>query len=69
MDGIETQEMSIGLDRAEIVDRHDLDILSTRFDEGPQHVAADAAKSVDRDANWHDGISSMQISDGFRRPL
>ena len=49
--GIEAQQMRIGLDRGEIVDGHDLDVLAVRFGDGAQHVAADTAKPVDGDTN------------------
>ena len=51
MHGIEAQQMRIGLDRREIVDGDDLDVPAVCFDDGAQHVAADAAESVDGDAN------------------
>ena len=47
MDRIEAQQMGVGLDRAEIVDADNLDIGAAGFGDGPQHVAADAAKAVD----------------------
>src|SRR5262249_50721867 len=50
---IETQEMGVGLDRAEIVDADDFDILAAGLGDGPQDVAADAAKPVDCDADCH----------------
>ncbi len=45
--------MGVGLDRAEIVDRDDLDVVAARFDDGAQHVAADAAEAVDGDFGGH----------------
>ena len=53
VDAVEAQQVGVGLDRAEIVDRHDLDVLAARFDDGAQDVAADAAESVDRNPNCH----------------
>ena len=47
------QQMGVGLDRAEIVDGDDLDVLAAGFDDGAQDIAADAAKSVDGDPNSH----------------
>ena len=47
VDGIEAQQVGVGLDRAEIVDRHDLDVLAAGFVDGAQHVAADASEPVD----------------------
>jgi len=54
VDAVEAQQMRIGLDRAEIVDLHDLDVLAARFHDGAQDVAPDAAEPVDGDANRHD---------------
>src|SRR5260221_5166501 len=53
MNRIKPQQMGVGLDRAEIVDADHLDILAAGLGDGPQHVAADAAKSVDRDPDCH----------------
>ena len=53
MHGVEAEQMGIGLDRAEIVDRDDLDVLATRFHDGAQHIAADAAEAVDCNTNSH----------------
>ncbi|MNU11784.1 hypothetical protein D3C72_2599110 [compost metagenome] len=55
MDRIETQEMRVGLDRAEVVDGNDFDILAAGFNDGAQHVAADAAKTVNGDFHCHIG--------------
>jgi hypothetical protein len=41
----------IGLDRSEIVDADDLDVLAPGFSDRAQHVAADATKSIDGDPN------------------
>ena len=49
--GVEAQQMRIGFDRREIVDGDDLDVLAVCLGDGAQHVAADAAKSVDGDTN------------------
>ena len=53
MHGVEAQQMGVGLDRAEIVDGDDLDVLAAGFGDGAQDVAADAAKPVDGDADCH----------------
>ena len=53
MHGVVAQQMRVGLDRAEIVDADDLDVVAAGFDDGAQHVAADAAESVDGNANRH----------------
>ena len=49
------QQVGVGLDRAEIVDRHDLDIGATGFDDAAKHVAANAAEPVDGDFDGHVG--------------
>ena len=51
--GIVAQQMGVGLDRSEIVDGDDFDIVAPGLDGGAQNVAADAAKSVDGYANRH----------------
>ena len=53
MHEVEAEQMGVGLDRAEIVDADDLDVLAPGFDDGAQDVAADAAEPVDRDPNGH----------------
>src|SRR4051812_45336316 len=45
--------MRIGLDRAEIVDADDFDILAAAFGDGAQDVAADAAEPVNGNTNCH----------------
>ena len=70
MHGIEAQQMGVGLDRAEIVDADDFDILAAGFRDRPQDVAADAAKSVDRDPDCHAAVSpSMSWLSAPRRAL
>ena len=59
MHAVIAQEMRIGFDRAQIVDRDDIDILAAGFDDGAQDIAADAAKSVDCDANRHGILLEM----------
>ena len=53
MHGVETEEMRVRLDRAEIVDRDHFDVFAARLDDGAQYVAADAAETVDGDTNCH----------------
>ena len=53
VDGIVAQQMRVRLHGAEIVDRHDLDVLAPGFHDGPQDISADPAKSVDCDAHGH----------------
>jgi hypothetical protein len=54
MHAVVPEEVRIRLDRAEVVDRHDIDILAPGFVDGADDVAADAAKSVDGDSDGHD---------------
>jgi len=53
--------MGVGLDRAEVVDADDLDVLAAGLGDGPQDVAADAAKTVDSDADCHVSSPSMTV--------
>src|SRR5258708_32913128 len=53
MHRIVAQQMRIGLDRPEIVERHDFDIASSTLHDGAQHEASDASKAVDRNAYCH----------------
>ncbi|MNN64805.1 hypothetical protein D3C81_1802670 [compost metagenome] len=49
------QQVGVGLDRAQVVDRHDLDVRAAMLDDRAKHEAADAAEAVDGDANGHGG--------------
>jgi hypothetical protein len=60
MHAVIAHQMRIGLDRAEIVDRDDFDVGAAGFVDRAQHVAADAAKTVD--GNFH----SHSLSPGRR---
>ena len=53
MHRIVAQQMGVGLDRAEVVDGDDLDVVAAGLVDGAQDVAANAAKSVDRDPDCH----------------
>ena len=53
MHAVEAQQVGVGLDRAEIVDADHLDILAAGLGDGAQDVAADAAKTVNRDPDGH----------------
>ena len=56
MHAVEAQQVGVGLDRAEVVDRDDLDVLAARFDDGAQNVASDAPEPVDRNLHRHIGL-------------
>ena len=62
VDRIVTQQMGVGLDRAEVVDGNDFDVGAAGFDDGAQNVAADAAKAVD--GNFYSHCSSLPFSSG-----
>jgi len=47
------QQMGVGLDRPEIVDRDDLEVVAPALVDGPQNQPTDTAETVDRDANGH----------------
>jgi len=51
VDAVEAQEVRVGLDRTQIVEGDDLDVLASGLHNGAQDIAADAAKPVDGDAN------------------
>jgi hypothetical protein len=51
--------MCIGLDRTEIVDGYDLDVLAVGFGNGAQNVAADAAETVNGNAYCHEHHSRL----------
>jgi hypothetical protein len=53
VDGIEPEQVSVRLHRAEIVDRDDLNVGPARLVDGAQHVAADATEPVDGDLDAH----------------
>jgi hypothetical protein len=50
---VEAQEMRVGLDRREVVDGDDFDILAAGFDNGAQDVAPNAPETIDGDTNRH----------------
>src|SRR5258708_32618388 len=53
MHRVVAQQMCVGLDRAEIVERDHFDVLAAGLGDGAQDVAADAAKPVDGDPDGH----------------
>jgi hypothetical protein len=57
--------MRIGLDRAEVVDGDDFDVGAAGFDDGAEHVAADAAKTVD--GNFHSHFGSLPMDNLFAK--
>ncbi len=48
-----TEKMRVRLDGAEIVDGDDFDVVATALDDRAQHIATDAAETVDRHLHCH----------------
>ncbi len=55
---VEAEKVCVCLDGSEIVDRHDFDIRAPALDDRAQHVATDAAETVDRHLHCHSRESS-----------
>src|SRR5690606_17089691 len=55
VDGVVAEQVGVGLDRPQVVDRHHLDVLAAMLDDRAQDEAADAAETVDGDADGHGG--------------
>ena len=53
MHRIETQQMRVGLDRGEIVDGDDVDVVALGFDDRAQDIATDTAETINGNANGH----------------
>ncbi len=53
MDGVVTEQVGVGLDRAEVVDGDDFDIGAAGFDDGAKNVAADTSETVDGNLDCH----------------
>ena len=62
VDRIEPQQMGIGFGRREIVDRDDFDVLAPGFDDGAQHIAADAAEAVNGNPDCHFRLLNISAS-------
>ena len=58
------EQMRVGLDRAEVVDGDDVDVLAAGFVDRAQDVAADAAKSVDGNSDGHFSLPRGWKADG-----
>ena len=52
-------QVGVGLDRAEVVERDDLDVVASQLDDGAQHVAPDAAEAVDCNLDRHSSPPSL----------
>ena len=57
MHAVIAQQMRIGFDRTQVVDRNHLDIGAARFDDRAQHVAPNAPEPVDRNFDSHGSLS------------
>ena len=64
MDAVVAQQMGIGLDRSQIIDRNDLDIAPARFHDRPQHQPPDTAKAVYGNTQSH-GLAPERLSGGL----
>src|SRR5262249_3243448 len=69
VNGIEAQQMGVGLDRREVVDGDDLDVVTAGFRNGPHDVAADAAEPVDGNAYRHCYLPSRPARPATASPL
>src|SRR5208337_649781 len=50
---VEAQQMRVGFDRTEIVDRDNLDVLPARLDDRAQYEPPDASEAIDRYSGDH----------------
>jgi hypothetical protein len=51
--------MGIGLNRPEVINRDDLEVLPPGFDDRAQYETPDASKPIDRDADGHSSFLSF----------
>ena len=59
MHAVIAEQMRVRLDRAEIVDGDEFQVLPPRLAGGAQHQPSDAAESVDRDLHGHISVPSL----------
>ena len=55
---VEAQQVGVGLDRAEIVDRNHFNVFAAGLGDGAQHQSPDASEPVDRNLYRHRVTSS-----------
>lgn len=60
MNTVKTQQMRVCRNRAEVIDGNNFDVSAARLDDGTQHVATDATKSVDGYFDCH-GTHSLTV--------
>ncbi len=53
VDRVIAEQVGVGLDRTQIVDGDDLNILATAFNDATQDETSDASETVDRYPNRH----------------
>ncbi len=53
VNAVETEQVGVGLDGAQIVDRHNFEVGAPGFDDGAQDVAPDASETVDGHLHAH----------------
>jgi len=51
MHRIIAQQMGVGFNRAEVVDRHNVDVLAARFKDRAHDIAPDTTETIHRDTN------------------
>src|SRR5690606_2111917 len=63
MHAVIAHQVGVGLDRAEVVDGDDVDVLAAGFIDGADDVAADAAETVDGNLHGHETVYSVRDED------
>ncbi len=53
MDRVVTQQVRVGLDRAEVVDGNDFDVRAAGFNDGAENIAADTTEAVNGNLYSH----------------
>ena len=64
MHAVVAEQMRVGLDRAEIVDGDDFNVVALGLDGGAQDVSADPAETIDCNAYGHPGLLRHRPEDG-----
>ena len=54
MHAVEAQQMRVGLDRPQVIDGNDFNVLAAALGDGAQDVAPDAPETVDGNPDGHD---------------
>ena len=61
MHAVVAEQMGVGFHAAEVVDGDRNHVRAAAFDDGAEHEAPDAAKSIDGDLDGHDLISPKKM--------